>query len=505
MSYSVRDYQVQATDAAHQKLCKYNSTLIELATGLGKTVIGSRVIHELPGRALWLAHRDELIRQAAQTICALTGDAVAVEMGREQAEESLYGAKVTVGSIQTLARANRRARFHPDHFALVVVDEAHHATAATYRDVLGYFRSAKKLMLTATPVRADQVGLEHVCESVAFRYSIEPAIDDGWLVPVQQTVVKVDGLDFSRARTVAADFNQGDLERILTDERPLHLMVASAHELIGERQALWFCTSVPHARALAAVLGRYAGVDNVACLAGDTPRDERRWTVSRYKAGAIKHLLNCALFLEGFDCPATSAIVMGRPTKHVGLYLQVLGRGTRPLPGIVDGIEGADERRTAIAMSGKPNMLVIDFAGNAGKHRIVQAADVLGGRHAPPVRDYARQTMEREGSPVDLEAAFARAQAELELLEEEAQRRAKITARASFRTHDVDPFVKQYGGARKRNARPVPEPCSDRMAWFIVYEAQRRGVNGWTFEKAKRLSPRQARRVIGRMQRQGAA
>jgi hypothetical protein len=182
----------------------------------------------------------------------------------------------------------------------------------------------------------------------------------------------------------------------------------------------------------------------------------------------------------------------------------VLGRGTRTLPGIVDGIDGADERRTAIAMSGKPNMLVIDFAGNAGKHRIVQAADVLGGKHAPPVRDYAKRTLEEEGEVVDLEAALARAKAEMALLEEEARRRHQITAQASYRTHDVDPFVRQYGEAKKRNPKPAVEPCSDKTAWFIVYEAKRRGVAGWTFEKAKRLTQRQAQGVIGRLQRQGA-
>src|SRR5262249_4163797 len=161
------------------------------------------------------------------------------------------------------------------------------------------------------------------------------------------------------------------------------------------KQALWFCASVAHAKKTAGVLGRYS-TGGVQFLSGDTPREARRRLVDAYKTGQIQHLVNCALFLEGFDAPGTYAIVMGRPTKSVALYMQVLGRGTRPLPGIVDGLERAEDRRTAIAMSAKPNMLVIDFAGNAGRHKIVQASDVLGGKYAPPVREYAKQTMVQE-------------------------------------------------------------------------------------------------------------
>lgn len=496
----LRPYQVEAKEAVLAKLAHAQSTLVEMATGLGKTVLFGHIADEWPGRVLVIAHRDELIRQAAEKIHTITGHPVAVEMARERADDQLYGTKVTVGSVQTLARARRRERFHPDHFSLVVIDEGHHAAAVTYREVLDYFASAKRLFVTATPKRADKVALGHVCETVAYQYGIEPAIDDGWLVPVQQTVVKVNGLDFSKARTVAEDFNQADLERILLEEKPLHEMVASAVELVGDRPALWFCASVAHAKATAGVLGRYTTTDNVSFLSGDTPKEDRRGVVDRYKAGRIQHLLNCALFLEGFDAPITSAIIMGRPTKSLSLYMQVLGRGTRPLPGIVEGIDGATERRTAISMSSKPNMLVIDFAGNAGRHKIVQAADILGGRYEPPVRSYAKETMEEEGRPVDLEQALQRAEAEMALLEEEDQRRRPITARASYQTHSVDPFVKQYTGANRSARTRHHEECTDKQARFILFLSRKSGRD-WTLEKAKALSKRQAMGVISGMKR----
>jgi superfamily II DNA or RNA helicase len=495
----LRPYQVDAKIIVIEKLMTNQSTLVEMATGLGKTVLFGHIADEWPGRVLVIAHRSELIRQAADKIQLITGRAVAIEMGRERADNELYGTKVTVGSIQTLARSNRRSRFHPDHFSLIVIDEGHHAIASTYREVLDYFAGAKKLFVTATPKRADKVALEAVCESVAYQYGIEPAIDDGWLVPIQQSVVKVEGLDFSKARTVADDFNAADLERILTEEKPLHAMVASAHEIIGNRQALWFCASVLHARATAGVLARYAPADQVHFLSGDTPSEERIAAVDAYKKGRIQHLLNCALFLEGFDAPSTSAIVMGRPTKSLSLYMQVLGRGTRPLPGIVDGIEHAEQRKTAIAMSAKPEMMVIDFAGNAGRHKIVQAADVLGGKHAPETREYAKATIADEAKAVDIEKALDRAQCELALIAQEEERRRKIKAdKIEYTTHQVSPFIKQYNGQRSNFAGTASDGCTDKQARYILYLARQCGET-WTFDGAKGLSLRSARGVINRL------
>ncbi len=499
MNYLLRPYQEEAKAEVLLKLALHHSTLVEMATGLGKTILFAFLADEWPGRVLVVAHRDELIRQAADKIYAITGHPVSVEMGRERADDQLYGTKVTVASVQTLARAKRRQRFHPDHYSLIVIDEGHHAAAVTYREVLDYFASAKRLFVTATPKRKDGVGLETVCESVAYQYGIEPAIRDGWLVPVKQTVVKVEGLDFSKARTVAQDFNEADLEQILLEEEPLHKMVASAYELVGRQQSLWFCVTVAHAKALAAVLSRYAGDTAVHFLSGDTPREERHAAVSDYKAGKIQHLLNCALFLEGFDAPTTSAIVMGRPTKSLGLYTQILGRGTRPLPGVVDGILTPVDRKTAIAMSEKPCMTVIDYAGNAGRHKIIQATDVLSGKHEAPIRDYAKKILEDEGGAVDVDAILERAAAEMELERFVNERRAKIKAEVQYETYDVDPFTRQYNGQANGESKAPADLCSQKQAGFICYLARTAGEKGWTFAKASNLSRRQASGVITRL------
>src|SRR5262249_43659187 len=198
------------------------------------------------------------------------------------------------------------------------------------------------------------------------------------------------------------------------------------------------------------------------------------------------------------------AIIMARPTKSVALYEQVLGRGTRPLPGIVDGLERAEERRTAIAMSAKPNMLVIDFAGNAGKHKIVQASDVLGGKYGLPEREYAKRTLAEEGRAVDIEEALKRAKAELALLDAEESRRKAITAKTTYQTYNIDPFVRQYNPQASGNAKQAPRmPCSDKQAGYICHLSREAG-EPWKFADAKRLTPKQASGVIKKLL-QGAA
>jgi superfamily II DNA or RNA helicase len=348
-----RPYQLDCLAAIHQAFAVHSSTLVEAATGIGKTVIFALLARDWhPGRVLILAHRDELIRQAVEKVQAITGL----------------------------------------EFGLVIVDEAHHTPAVSYRNVLGYFArnpQLKVLGVTATAQRTDRLALGQVFFSVAFRYGIEQAVADGWLVPVSQQVVKLDGLDFSKVRTIAGDFHEGELETILTEEKILHCVAAPIAKVAGSRSALVFCCSVKHAELMAEVLDRYRP-GATAWLSGTTPLEKRREVVQKYKAGQIQFLCNCALMLEGFDAPSTALVVMARPTKSPVLYQQVLGRGTRPLPGTIDHLPTPAERQAAIAASAKPNMVALDFVGNAGKHKIVLASDILGGKWGAPVQAYAR-------------------------------------------------------------------------------------------------------------------
>lgn len=464
-----RPYQNDAYQSVFDELRRHRSTLVVMPTGTGKTVLfGCVAANWQSGRVLIVAHRDELIRQAANKVGRIVGEACAIEMGSERSnEESVYGkAHVVVTSVQTMCRPNRHQRFDPHEFGLVVIDEAHHSVAETYLRVMAHFfqnRDLKLLGVTATPDRADEEALGRVYESVAYEYGMCDAIRDGWLVPVQQQLIQVHGLDFSTVRTTAGDLNQGDLASIMEAEKMLHGVVDPTMQIAGDRKTLVFTTSVAHAERACEIANRH----KPGCaewVSGATPIDERRDMLKRYSRGEFQFLFNCAIATEGFDEPGIEVVAMARPTKSRALYSQCIGRGTRPLAGIVDGLETADERRNAIAASYKPNMLVLDYVGNSGRHKLVHATDVLGMDYNDDELEAAlREISERseQGEATDVEDAFrmaaerreaARRQKELEeeerrrYLEEQAirsadaSRRQGIVAKAEYSQRIVDPF-----------------------------------------------------------------
>lgn len=500
----LRPYQTDCVAQVRQALASANSTLAVLATGLGKTVIFAHLVGDWPGRCLVLAHRDELIRQAAAKIEAVTGEPPGVEMGDEYIDEgSAFRPRVVVSSVQTMCRPKRQARFDPADFGLVVIDEAHHSVARTYKAVVDYYRrnpSLKLLGVTATPKRTDQLAMGQVFAGVAYEFGIEPAVEEGWLVPVRQQAVVVEGLDFSSVRSVAGDFNEGELDRILSEEKVLHQVAAPAAEVAGDRPALVFCVSVNHARLMASVLCRYKPESAVA-LDGTSPPELRRETVAAYKAGQIQFLCNCGLYLEGFDAPNTAVVVMARPTKSLALYTQILGRGTRPLPGVVDGLASADARRRAVGASAKPWMLALDFVGNSGRHRIVTAADLLGGKFSDAVRQYARRTLEAEGGGRDVNDSLGRAADELALIAEirDRERRREIKARSEHRLVERSPFAGGGPafdpGRQPRRGDPATAKQVGKLVWLGVAR-----------ETAQRYTKGQASAVIAKLQaRRGKA
>lgn len=493
-----RDYQQQCIDAIHNELNHRSSTLAVLATGLGKTVIFSAIASEWPSRVLVIAHRDELIRQAAEKLYLTTGEHPGIEMGDEQIDEQgVFRPRVVVSSIQTMSRPNRQRKFRPSDFGLAIIDEAHHAVARSYRSTLSYFQQnpdLKTLGVTATANRADQLALGQIFDSVAFEYGIEPGISDGWLVKIFQQAVVITGLDFSAARSLAGDFNEADLEKILSEEKILHAVAAPLIEIAGDRPGLVFCVSVAHATLMAEVLCRYRK-DSAIAISGQTPMEDRRKNIEAYKAGKIQFLCNCGIFLEGFDAPNTAIVAMARPTKSLALYTQILGRGTRPLPGVVDGLGDPFSRRQAIASSAKPSMLVIDYVGNSGKHKIITAADLLGGKYAEPVKQYARKTLQEEGVAAGVDESLERAKDELALLEEikARQRREQIKARAEYVAREVSPFgTSPNGPAFSSRSSVVPvELATPNQVWHLVNRL------GYSRERAEGMSKRQAGHFIG--------
>ena len=242
----LRPYQVEAVERILLDLDRVRSTLLVCPTGTGKTQIFSEVARRWRprGRVLVLAHRDELIEQA-KTRMEQFGLQVKIEKADLCAARDLAGTDVVVASVQTLAHESRRLAYNPSTFGLLIVDEAHHAPAPSYRNIIGYFSGARVLGVTATPDRGDEIALGNIFESVAFEYDLRDAIDEGWLVPIRQKAVTVQGLDLSHVRTTAGDLNDGDLDRVLTEEQTLHGMVGPTVELAGHRPTLIFAAIHP--------------------------------------------------------------------------------------------------------------------------------------------------------------------------------------------------------------------------------------------------------------------
>ena len=505
----LRPYQSAASDAIFTEWRENDSTLVVMPTGGGKTILFADVIRRMfPRRALVLAHREELIFQARDKIQRVTGLQADVEMGEYRAESGLFdAARVVVSTIQTQCSGGdgggRMGKFDPQRFGLLIIDEAHHATSQSYRRVIDYYRTnpaLKVLGVTATPDRTDEEALGQVFQSVAFDYDVLDAINDGWLVPIEQQMVHVEGLDYSSIRTTAGDLNGGDLAAVLEAEKNLQQMASASVAIIGQRRALVFNASVKAAEMTAEFFNRHRpGMASWVC--GKTDKEERRTVLADFAAGKVQVVCNCGVLTEGFDDPGVEVVIMGRPTKSRSLYSQMVGRSTRPLPGVVDGPETADERRAAITASAKPSCLVVDFVGNAGRHKLITSADILGGEVSEEAMELALARTLKAGGPVNMTEALAEAEQDLKQREQarlaEAARRAQLVATARFTTQAVDPFDVLSLGPVKARGGDSERQLTEKQRSLLA----KQGINpdNVTFSQGKELVAEIFRRWDGKL------
>jgi superfamily II DNA or RNA helicase len=506
----LRDYQEAAADGVFRAFDEHTSALAVLPTGLGKTVLFAEIIrrmNERGARAMVLAHREELITQAADKIKRVTGLEAQIEMG-EYHVQSWWGdlPPVIVSTVQTQCAGGdgmgRMSKFDPQDFGLVVIDEAHHATSSTYRRCVDWYcqnPDCKVLGVTATPDRTDEAALGQVFDAVAYEYQVLDAINNGWLVPIEQQMVSVGGLDFSACRTTAGDLNQGDLAEIMENERNLQGIAAPTVEICGDKRAIVFATTVEQAEKLSEILNRYRP-DKAAWLCGKTDKDDRRRMLADFKAGKLQFVVNVGVLTEGFDDSGVEVVIMARPTKSRSLYAQMAGRGTRPhdtVAGLLGDLPTAQERCEMIRNSEKPSCLIVDFCGNAGRHKLCSSADILGGKLDDEVIAEVARRVKEGGKPVDVTEELAKVKAEVEERKKrEAATRAGLQARAEFLVTKIDPFSQW-------DITPVQERGWDRGKKFTPKQAQvlmeRIGVNPdkIPYGQGKQLLDEYFRRVSG--------
>ena len=352
-----RPYQTEAVTACLEAAATgQRRVLVALPTGTGKTIIFAKLLQQRGGRSLVLAHRDELIQQAADKL-RLVDDTLRIGIVKADRDETT--APTVVASVQTLARPQRLERLTPD-FTTLVVDEAHHAVADTYQRILGHFGAWEPtgpllVGVTATPERGDKQVLADVFEAIVYQKSILEMLRAGYLCDLRAVQVMVQA-NFSALRTTRGDWQDGDLERALLAANAPAQVLEAFQEHARDRKALCFTPTVKTAYAIAEAF-QEAGIAAEA-LDGTTPLDERRGILQRLHTGETQVVCNCGVLTEGFDEPSIDCIIMARPTQSRVLYTQMLGRGTRTYPG-------------------KPDCLILDVVGVTTSHRLQTVATLF--------------------------------------------------------------------------------------------------------------------------------
>lgn len=358
-TFRPRPYQTAAIQALTAGWAGPSNRLaVVLPTGAGKTVVFANLIAQMRQqlgrkRALVIAHREELIEQAAAKIRAVCPD---LRVGIVKAERNHHRVMdVIVASVQTLAVKRRREQIQD--IGLVIVDECHHAAAATYRKVLEHFGAwdgTPVAGFTATMTRTDG-GLAEVWQDVVFSLDILEMIGDGFLCDVRGRRVTVAGLDLDAVKTRNGDLADGQLGQALDDSGAAATIAAAYTQHAADRPGVVFTPTVATARSMAAAFAA-AGISS-APIWGDMPRDQRAQELARYRSGAVQVLTNCMVLTEGFDAPWTSCVVVARPTKSPGLYCQMVGRGLR-------------------LHDGKRDALVLDVVGASTRHKLASIVDL---------------------------------------------------------------------------------------------------------------------------------
>lgn len=369
-------------------------TLLVLPTGCGKTIVFASVTADRVSagdRVLILAHRGELLEQAADKLRQAVGLGCAVEKAGESCLGSWF--RVVVGSVQTLMREKRLEQFPPDYFGTIVIDEAHHAVSDSYRRILDHFYDAKVLGVTATPDRGDMRSLGTVFESLAYEYTLPRAIKEGYLTPIQALTVPLT-LDISGVSMQSGDFKASEIDTAL--DPYLEQIAGEMTELCANRKTVVFLPLVKTSQKFRDILNAHGF--RAAEVNGES--DDRAEVLSDFDAGKYNVLCNSMLLTEGWDCPSVDCVVVLRPTKVRGLYCQMVGRGTRLSPG-------------------KENLLLLDFLWMTERHELCHPASLIC-ETEETARKMTENLAEEPGCPIDLEAAAQQASEDVIAQREEA-------------------------------------------------------------------------------------
>lgn len=332
-----RPYQLEAIEAIQEARGRgISRQLISLPTGTGKTVIFSLLAGEMNVKTLILAHREELITQAANKIKMVCAD---LNVGIVMAEQNEVDKQVVVASIQTASRSSRLAQLKGQGFQLLIIDEAHHAASNTYQtavEELGFLEdNSNKLLIgvTATARRGDKRPLGDIFQEVVFERSIAAMIKAQYLADLKGKRVLTQ-VDLNHVALIGGDFNESQLAKVVNTSERNQIVINAYKQHALNRKTIAFCVDVSHSKDLAQAF-KTEGI-SAAAVYGSMPKEERQSLLKAFSEGKIQVLTNCNLLTEGYDEPSISCVLMARPTRSLALYTQAVGRGTRLYPGKED-------------------------------------------------------------------------------------------------------------------------------------------------------------------------
>lgn len=390
----LRPYQQEAKEAVFEQWENgTRRTLLVLPTGCGKTIVFAKITEECVrhgDRVLILAHRGELLEQAADKIHKATGLGCAVEKAEESCQGSWF--RIVVGSVQTLMREKRLGRFPADYFNTIIIDEAHHCISDSYQRVLQHFPEAHILGVTATPDRGDMRNLGQYFETLAYEYTLPKAIKERYLCPIKALTIPLK-IDMSSVSVQAGDFKAGDISTAL--DPYLERIAQEMEKYCRDKKTVVFLPLVKTSQKFRDILNGHGF--QAAEVNGDS--QDRSEVLEAFEKGNYNVLCNSMLLTEGWDCPSVDCVVVLRPTKVRSLYCQMVGRGTRLSPG-------------------KDHLLLLDFLWHTERHELCHPASLIC--QDEEVARQMTKNIEEAGCPVDIEKAEKTAAEDVVAQREEA-------------------------------------------------------------------------------------
>lgn len=431
----LRPYQQQAKDAIFSEWGNgIKKTLLVLPTGCGKTIVFAKVAEECVkggSRVLILAHRGELLDQAADKIGKSTGLGCATE----KAEQTCIGSwfRIVVGSVQSMMREKRLNQFPNNYFNTIIIDEAHHCISESYQKVLRHFPDAEVLGVTATPDRGDMQNLGTVFESLAYEYTLPRAIKEGYLSPIKAVTIPLK-IDMSAVGVQAGDFKSGDIATAL--DPYLESIAEEMEKYCSDKKTVVFLPLVKTSQKFRNILNNHGF--RAAEVNGDSK--DRAEILEAFDKDQYNVLCNSMLLTEGWDCPSVDCIVVLRPTKVRSLYCQMVGRGTRLSP-----------------ETNKDHLLLLDFLWHTERHELCHPASLIC--ESAEVAQKMTENMEKDaGCIMDIEEAERTASEDVVAQIEEAlakqlsemKRRKKklvdpLQFEMSIQAEDLSGYVPAFG------------------------------------------------------------